>query len=148
MIQRKYNLNLCLAIGLGAILLTLALGALQKQAGIFDGADAAAIQAAKAVRSVPLLTLVMKFITFLGDEMGITIVLCVLYWLGFSTEAATFLLILLFGSTINGQHPCPASALTSETMCFTMAIRAFPQRFHAWMSGVVPARGKSHNRIL
>jgi membrane-associated phospholipid phosphatase len=100
MIQRKYNFNLCLAIGLGAVMLALALGALQRQANIFDGADAAAIHAAIALRSVPLLTIVMKLITFLGDEMGITIVLCVLYWLGFSSEAATFLLILLFGNII------------------------------------------------
>jgi membrane-associated phospholipid phosphatase len=102
MIQRKYNLNLCLAIGLGAIMLTLALGALQKRVGIFDGADADAIQAAKALRAVPLLTFVMKTITFLGNETGVTIVLCVLYWSGFSSEAATFLLILLFGNIING----------------------------------------------
>ena len=102
MIQRKYNINLCLAIGLGAVMLALTLGALQKQAGIFDGADAAAIQAAKALRSVPLLTYTMKFVTFLGDEMGITITLCVLYWLGFSSEAAAFLLILLFGNIVTG----------------------------------------------
>jgi membrane-associated phospholipid phosphatase len=54
------------------------------------------------LRSVPLLTFAMKFITFLGDEMGITITLCVLYWLGFSSEAATFLLVLLFGNIVTG----------------------------------------------
>ena len=102
MIQRKYNLNLCLAIGLGAVMLALTLGALQKQAGIFDSADAAAIQAAKALRSVPLLEEVMKFITFFGDETGITMALCILYWLGFSSEAAMFLLVLLFGNIITG----------------------------------------------
>ncbi len=101
MIQRKYNLNLCLAIGLGAVLLTLALGTLQKQLGIFDGADAAAIQVTEALRSIPLLTAVMRAITFTGDEMGVTIVICVVYWLGFSTEAAVFLVALLFGNIIN-----------------------------------------------
>ena len=101
MIQRKYNLNLCLAIALGAVLLALALGALQKQFGIFGGADAAAIRAVNAMRLFYPLTFVMYVVSWLGDEMGLMIVICVVYWLGHSTEAVAFLLALLFGNIIN-----------------------------------------------
>jgi len=101
MVKREYNLNLCLAIGLCAVLLTLVLGALQKQAGVFDGADAAAIRVAKELRFSSLLTSAMRGLTFFGDEMGVTIVICVLYWLGYSTETAGFLVALLFGAIIN-----------------------------------------------
>ncbi len=102
MIQRRYNLNLCLSIALGAVLLTLVLGALQKHMGIFSGADAAAIQIAKTLRASSTLTYAMRAVTFMGDEMGVTIVICVVYWLGYTTEAAAFLLVLLFGNIING----------------------------------------------
>ncbi|MBI5116758.1 phosphatase PAP2 family protein [Candidatus Poribacteria bacterium] len=102
MIQRKYNLNLCIAIMLGAVLLTLALGALQKQYGIFDGADAAAIRLTEAVRSV-YLTPEMWTISWIGEEMGLMIIICVVYWLGYTTEAITFLLTLLFGNVINSR---------------------------------------------
>jgi len=101
MIQRKYNLNLCLAVALGAILLTLVLGALQKRFGVFDGADALAIQMAKSLRAFYPLTFGMRGITELGDEMGVMIVICIVFWLGHTTEMVTFLLMLLFGNVIN-----------------------------------------------
>lgn len=100
MVQRKYNLNACLAIALGAMLLTLALGALQKQFGVFDGADALAIRVAKSVRS-QYLTYVMTAVTSLGNEMSLMIVICIIFWLGHTAEMITFLLMLLFGNAIN-----------------------------------------------
>ncbi|MBI4830546.1 MAG: phosphatase PAP2 family protein [Candidatus Lindowbacteria bacterium] len=100
MIQRKYNLNLCIAIMLGAVLVALALGALQKQFGIFDSADALAISITKSVRSV-VLTPPMWAISWIGDEMGLMIVICVVYWLGYTVETIFFLLVLLFGNVIN-----------------------------------------------
>jgi undecaprenyl-diphosphatase len=101
MIKRKYNLNLSLAIMLGAILLTLVLGILQKRFGIFDGADAAAIEAAKTLRLFYPLTFLMYFISWLGDEMGLMIFICIVFWRGHTTEAAAFLLMLLFGGILN-----------------------------------------------
>jgi undecaprenyl-diphosphatase len=101
MIQRKYNLNICLAIAVGAVLLTIVLGALQRQFGIFDGADAMAIEVAKTARLFYPLTFVMSVITFFGDEMGLMIFICVVFWQGHRTEAAAFLLMLLFGGIIN-----------------------------------------------
>ncbi|UCD56933.1 MAG: phosphatase PAP2 family protein [Candidatus Hydrogenedentota bacterium] len=100
MIRRKYNLNLCLAIALGAILLTLALGVLQKQFGIFTGADVLGIKIAKSVRFFQL-TLGMVAVSWLGDEIGLMIAVCVIFWLGYTTEMITFLLLLLFGNVIN-----------------------------------------------
>jgi membrane-associated phospholipid phosphatase len=101
MIQRKYNPNICLAIAVAAILIVLILGVLQKQLGIFDGADALAIKTAKSLRSFYPLTFLMSGITLLGDEMGLMIVICAVFWLGYTTEAITFLLMLLFGGIIN-----------------------------------------------
>jgi membrane-associated phospholipid phosphatase len=100
MIQRKFNLNLCLALAVGAILISLILGALQKQYGILDGADAAAIEAAKTARLFYPLTFVMYIVSLLGDEMGLTIVICIIYWLGHTTEALSLLLMLLFGNAL------------------------------------------------
>ncbi len=100
MIQRKYNLNVCLAIAVGAILFTLALGALQKQFGVLDGADALAIKVTKSVRS-QYLTYAMTAVTSLGNEMGLMIVICIVFWLGHTAEMITFLLMLLFGNVIN-----------------------------------------------
>lgn len=100
MIERKYNLNLCLAVALAAILLTLFLGTLQNRLGIFDGADATAIEITKSIRT-GFLTQIMRAITFMGDEMGLMPVVCVIFWLGFTTEAITFLLMLVFGAVIN-----------------------------------------------
>ena len=102
MIRRKYNLNVCLGIALGTILLTLILGTLQKQFGIFNGADELAIQIAKAIR-FKFLNLVMNAITSLGEEMGLMPVLCIVFWLGYTAEAITFLLLLLFGGIINNR---------------------------------------------
>jgi len=101
MIQRKYNLNLCLAIALGAILLTLVLGMLERKFGIFDGADALAIQIVKSLRAFYPLTFGMVGVTSLGGEMGVMIVICVVFWLGHTTEMVAFLLMLLFGNAIN-----------------------------------------------
>ena len=100
MIQRKFNLNLCLAVALGAIFISLILGALQRQFGVFDGADAAAIEIAKTLRLFYPLTLALYIVSLLGDEMGLTIVICVVYWLGHTTEALSFLLMLLFGNVL------------------------------------------------
>jgi len=101
MIQRKYNLNMCLAITFVAILIVFILGTLQKQFGIFNSADAMAIEAAKSLRSFYPLTFLMSGITWLGNEMGLMIAICVVFWLGYATEAVTFLLMLLFGNIIN-----------------------------------------------
>ncbi len=100
MIQRKFNLNLCLAVAVGSILISIILGALQKQYGIFNGVDAAAIEAAKTARIFYPLTFVMYVVSWLGDEMGLTLVICVVYWLGYTTEAFSFLLMLLFGNVL------------------------------------------------
>lgn len=100
MIQRKYNLNVCLALAVGAILLTLALGALQKQYGMFDGADALAIRVTKSVRA-QYLTYAMTAVTSLGNEMGLMAVICIIFWLGHTAEMIAFLLMLLFGNAIN-----------------------------------------------
>ena len=101
MIQRKYNLYVCLATAFVAILIVFVLGTLQKRLGIFDGADAMAIEAAKSLRSFYPLTLLMYGITSLGSEMGLMIAICVVFWLGYASEAIAFLLMLLFGNIIN-----------------------------------------------
>ncbi len=101
MIERKYSLNICLAIAVGAVLLTLVLGSLQRQFGIFNGADAAAIEVARSLRLFYPLTFVMSAITFFGDETGLMIFICIVFWRGYPTEAAAFLLMLLFGGIIN-----------------------------------------------
>lgn len=100
MIQRKYKLNMCLAVALGAILISLILGALQKQFGVFDGVNAAAIDLTNSARVFYPLTFAMYIVSWLGDEMGLTIMICIIYWLGHTTEALTFLLMLLFGNVL------------------------------------------------
>ncbi|GAB4336648.1 MAG: hypothetical protein Kow0099_09690 [Candidatus Abyssubacteria bacterium] len=100
MIQRKYNLNVCLAIMVAAFLVTLALGALQKQYGIFGAPDAAASQFIKSIRVVPL-TVAMTVITSLGDELGLMAISCIIFWLGYTAEFIAFLLMLLFGNAVN-----------------------------------------------
>jgi len=101
MIERKYNLNICLAVAVAAVSIVLVLGTLQRQHGIFAGADATAIAVANVLRASSLLTYTMKAVTFLGDEMGLTIFICIVYWLGYTTEAVAFLLMLLFGGIAN-----------------------------------------------
>ncbi len=101
MIQRKYDLKICLALALAAMLIVFSLGMLHKQFRIFDGADAAAINIARSLRDFYPLTFLMYGITTLGSEMALMIVTCVVFWLGFATEAVTFLLMILFGNVIN-----------------------------------------------
>jgi undecaprenyl-diphosphatase len=100
MIRRQYNLNLSLVIMFGAMILTLIVGSSQKQYGLFNGADTLAIQVAKTIRSV-YLTPEMRAISWISEELGLTIVICVVYWLGYTTETVIFLLALLFGNVIN-----------------------------------------------
>lgn len=101
MIQRKYNPTICLAIALVAMFIVFCLGMLQKQFGIFNGADATAIQIVKSLRAFYPLTFLMSGITALGNETALMIVTCVIFWLGYTTEAIAFLLMLLFGGIIN-----------------------------------------------
>jgi membrane-associated phospholipid phosphatase len=101
MIQRKYDLKICLAVACAAIIIVLFLGTLQKQLGFFNSADELAIEIAKSLRSFIPLTFLMSGITWMGDETGLMIVICIVFWLGYATEAITFLLMLLFGNIIN-----------------------------------------------
>jgi undecaprenyl-diphosphatase len=100
MIQRKYNLNLCLAIAVSAVLLTLILGALQKQYGILTPANILAFQFVKSVQTFPL-TVTMTGLTWFGEALGLMIFICIMYWLGYTTEIITFLLMVIFGSAIS-----------------------------------------------
>jgi undecaprenyl-diphosphatase len=100
MTQRTRNANIHLAAAIGALALVMVLGALQAKSGIFDGADAAAIHTALTLRT-PALTFFMRVITAMGDETGLMVVVCAVFWLGYSTEAIVFLLLLLFGNVVN-----------------------------------------------
>jgi membrane-associated phospholipid phosphatase len=100
MVQRKYNLSLCLAIAVGAIALAFALGALRKNTGAFDVVDIRTSEIANSVRSA-CLTPVMRGITWFGYETGLMVVICIIYWLGYTTEAVSFLLMVLFGLALN-----------------------------------------------
>jgi membrane-associated phospholipid phosphatase len=101
MIQRRYNLNICLAIAAAAMVIVFSLGVLQKHFGIFNAADAAAINVSKDLRSFYPLTFLMFGITSMGEETALMIVICVAYWLGYAVESIAFLLMLLFGNIIN-----------------------------------------------
>ncbi len=100
MIQRKFNLNVCIAIMVGAFLLTLVLGMFQKQYHIFNEADAAAIQFVKSIRTTSL-NIAMTVVTGFGSELALMAMVCIIFWLGHTAEFVTFLLMLLFGNAVN-----------------------------------------------
>lgn len=100
MIQRKYNLNACLAIMVACFIVALVVGALEKRFGIFDGADALAIRLTKSLRTTSL-NVIMTGVTSLGNEMGSMVIVCIIFWLGYTTEFVMLLLMLLFGNTLN-----------------------------------------------
>jgi membrane-associated phospholipid phosphatase len=102
MIQRKYNLNVCVAIALLSILLAFTLGLLQKHLAIFGSADALAIQIVKSARTLwPLpLAFGMTGVSWFGEELGVMIFICVIFWLGYTTEMITFVLLVIFGGSV------------------------------------------------
>jgi undecaprenyl-diphosphatase len=117
MTQRKHNLNLSLAIAVGAILLVIALGAIIKQYHILAPANTAAFQFARSLYSLPL-TFVMTAITWFGESMGLMVFISLVFWLGYTTEIVVFMLMVMFGSAI-GDHVKEflemSRPLTSET---------------------------------
>lgn len=166
MIQRKYNLNLCLAIAVTAVLLSIILGALQKRYGILGPANVLAFTFVKSVRSLPM-TFAMTGITWFGEALGLMIFISILFWLGFATEIIIFMLMLIFGSAISEHmkeffalpRPSPSdvavvgkakgfgypSGHTQSGMYYAWLLYAFVEKY--WLLCLIPAVLLAFSRI-
>ncbi|MEW6441141.1 MAG: phosphatase PAP2 family protein [bacterium] len=117
--QRKSRTSLYLVMAVGAIGLAFVLGALRNSTGVFDAMDTRTSEIADSLRSI-YLTPVMRGISWLGYEAGLMVVICVLYWLGYTAEAVTFALMVLFGLALNSmmkdlfELPRPPESLISR----------------------------------
>ena len=161
MIQRKYNLKVCVAVALVSIVLAFGLGALQKNVSILSGADALAMQMVKSARSLSPLPFAfgMTGVSWFGEEMGVMVFTCIIFWLGYTAEMIAFLLMVVFGTTLSERmkelfalhRPLPSEITTlsratgygfpsghSQTgMFYSWLLFAFIQKY--WAICLIPA---------